>query len=180
MSLNNLSLKSTIDAVMPVKVLSSLIFDYYYLSPLELDNELIITYRKKMLKKTKKIFNGIVKYSGYPLTVPKRCFNITAPIYYDDENNISLLLTISYGAITHLINYQSVDRASGSIYYSPLPESDDDDEELLKKKYVCSVGNKRLKYSAEFNEDCLDDMIHYLGKYFLYPSSNSDSNSDSN
>jgi len=174
MSINNLSIKSTINTVMPVKVLSKMIFDYYYLSPLELDNELIITYRKKMLKKTKKIFNGIVKYSGYPLTVPKRCFNITAPIHYDDENNISLRLTISHGEITHIIGWQYVDRANGIIFYNTLPESDDDDE-LFRKKSVCSVSNKRLKYSAEFHNDCLNDMINFMSNYFAYPSSNSDS-----
>jgi len=184
MSINNLPIQSTIDAVMPVKVLSKMIFDYYYLSPLELDNELITTFRKKMLKKTKKIFSGILKYSGYPLAFPKQYFDISASLHYSEKNEISLHLYICLEGKSHLIGYQKIDRANGSIYYNTMPGSDDepgsdyDYDELLIKKYVCSVGNKRLKYSAEFHNDCLENLISYVSKYFIYPSSDSNSESD--
>jgi len=172
MSINNLPIQSTINSVMPVKVLSKLIFDYYYLSPLELDNELIVKLCKKVEKKTKKELKIILHCNEAPLSVPNKNFKLSvAPLYSTNTiNEIRLDFSIRVvGEETWYISYLYVDRANGNINFELQDGYDSDDGIIFYKYHLCSVGDKRLTYKQLFIDDFCDKAIDVISEYYIYP-----------
>jgi len=183
MSINNLPIQSTIDAVMPVKVLSKMIFDYYYLSPLELDNELIIKLCKKMEKKTKNELKILLKCVDVPLSVPKNFFKLSvSPLYSTNTiNEIRLDFSIRVvGDETWYVQYLYVDRTTGNLNFElSIGYDSDNDKMIFEKNNLCNLSDKRLTYKDKFIDNFDDNAIDVVSEYYIYPSSSSDSSDSS-
>jgi hypothetical protein len=187
MPLNNLPIESIINSVIKINDLSNIIFSYYYLSPLEIDNEIVIKFQSKMERRTRKILRREIRDSEYTLKIPKNSFTVSSNLHISHENEIYLNLCVkSLNEMRVNITHLCIGRRNGNVNYETLPHfemhsssSDSDEEIIYIKNYIGNIGNKKLKFGKIFIDDFKEYMHNYMYEFYNNSSSDSDDSDDS-
>ena len=183
MSLNNLSLKSTLSAFVRVGDLSDIIISYYFLSPIEEDNALLAIFQTKMMRRAKTLLDDSLDDADreFSLRVPRKSLKFSVEFYQERLHEISFNLSIMCDGKESKIIVLFINTVHGKIYYEEesysqtSDETSDEESSIRKKNNLCNISDKYLKTSREFYKILRKNINRVVHDYTDFPySSDSD------